>query len=537
MKFPTKGFLNDTAFIEILKDAAQSGLTGIVRLENPPVIKVIYFHQGTISFASSNDKEDRLTEVLKRAGKLTPEQVEDAQARLKPNVSLGKTLVALGYVSAKDLLWGARSQVDGILHHLLFWNQGKYQVQEGALPQEIIHLNLPVTSVIFEGIIKTKDREWILKHIGSPDAVYAVSAGFQEQNQALKLPVSDLVSRLNGKSSLHEIAETSDMDTFEICKTVVALEYLNLARPVMEEPLQMTFPALEDLEPMEVPATPVEPVPPAKDEQELGQMLHLPTVDELDKAADQEAEPPGATEETPEPEPVTIEAAAATVQSAQNTSEPQPEPEHSSELDAVFQPLLEEPALDRVPMQSMVRGSQATPRSAFRWKRVITILLVVMAIGAGAVYYVLKKEQRAKPFRPTVVLKDQPSQLTPPTPEANPAFHEIPPEGPLRLLRNGRVADAAKSWNDTLTKESFGYTIQLVIACQAKTVADTHRLLNYSNEVMVLPVNYKGQVCHRVLYGKYPSKSQAKEAIDYLPNIFVEQNSPASVVEISKVIY
>ena len=92
----------------------------MVRLETGPVIKVVYLQSGTIAFASSNEKSDRLTEVLKRAGKLTPEQIEHAQARIKPNVSLGKTLVELGYISPKDLLWGARMQVEGILYQLLF---------------------------------------------------------------------------------------------------------------------------------------------------------------------------------------------------------------------------------------------------------------------------------------------------------------------------------------------------------------------------------------------------------------------------------
>jgi hypothetical protein len=64
MKFPNKGLLSDADFIEILKDASQSGLTGMIRIENGPVIKVIYFQKGTISFASSNEKTDRLTEVL-----------------------------------------------------------------------------------------------------------------------------------------------------------------------------------------------------------------------------------------------------------------------------------------------------------------------------------------------------------------------------------------------------------------------------------------------------------------------------------------
>src|SRR5215471_12372930 len=216
MQIPLKGSLAETGFIEILKDAAQSKLTGMVRVENGTVIKVAYFQQGSIAFASSNEKTDRLTEVLKRAGKLTPEQIEHAQARLKPNVSLGKTLVELGYISAKDLLWGARNQVESILHQLLFWTTGTFQILEGNLPKEIVSLNIPVYQIIYDGILKTQNREWVLQHIGSPEAVYSIAPDFHETNATYKLPVERVVSRLNGKRTLEEVSQVAEMETFEV---------------------------------------------------------------------------------------------------------------------------------------------------------------------------------------------------------------------------------------------------------------------------------------------------------------------------------
>jgi Domain of unknown function (DUF4388) len=532
MKFPTKGSLSDTSLIEILKDAAQSGLTGMIRLENAPVIKVIYFNQGTISFASSNDKADRLTEVLKRSGKLTPEQVQDAQTRLKPNVSLGKTLLELGYVSAKDLLWGAHAQVDGIIHHLLFWNQGKYQVFEGTLPQEMVHLNLPVASMIFQGITKTQNREWILQHIGSPDAVYVLASDFQEQNQKLNLPVSDFVLRLNGQSSLHEIAESSDLDTFEICKTVVALEYLDLVRPFKREPLPIPVAVQEIQAPAEAVTDSPEPNPLAEEEMEKTQVLPPRAIEEVPATSGDKAES-SQTAEISEPQEATL-VTAAPVQEAEKIREPEQPVEDSAELEAAYQQVLAAPELDQeVPMQSMTRDSQGP---AFRWKWVAIILLVVLAAASGVFYYVLKEDQRARSLKRAAVRQDQATQLTLPAHE-NPVLREIPPEGPIRLLRNGRVADSAKSWNEALTKEPHGYSIQLVIACQAKTVADTHQLLNYSNQIIVLPVNHKGQVCHRVMFGKYSSKGEAEAAIEVLPHFFTQQNSPASIVEISEVIF
>ncbi|MCI0606133.1 SPOR domain-containing protein [bacterium] len=522
MKFPTKGLLSETPFIELLKDAAESGLTGMIRLENAPTIKVTYFQKGTISFAASNDKADRLTEVLKRAGKLTPEQVQDAQARLKPNVSLGKTLLELGYISAKDLLWGAHAQVDGIIHELLFWNQGKYQVHESELPQEMIHLNLPVASMVYKGIIKTQNREWILQHIGSPEAVYAVASDFEEQNRTLNLPVTEVVSMLNGQISLHQVAETSNLDTFEICKTVVALEYLDLVRPIMDEPLELTSPAPVGEAPVQVPVEPPAPDSAAQENRE-----------DVSPASDVRVESPEPAAEISKPEPAKTETIPPVKEEEEKIPEPEPPAELSSEVQSVFQPILEEPALEGdVPMLSM--GQPASP--GIRWKRLATILLVATAAALAVFYYVQRNAQSVTSSASPVV-RHNPVNSPEPGLAEPPGIPEMPPEGPLRLLRNGRVADAANSWNSTLANAAHGYTIQLVIACQAKTVVDTHRMLNYSNEIIVLPVNYKNQICHRVLFGQFSSKSEARDAVKTLPNIFIEQSSPASVVEISKVIF
>ncbi len=63
-------------------------------------------------------------------------------------------------------------------------------------------------------------------------SVYELTSHFAEQNEKLNLPVSAVTSKLNGKRSLHDLAQISGLDTFELCKTVVALEYLGLVRPV-----------------------------------------------------------------------------------------------------------------------------------------------------------------------------------------------------------------------------------------------------------------------------------------------------------------
>jgi|GEM_PF-1877448 len=545
MKFPAKGTLSKTSFIEILKEAAQDSLTGMVRMENGPIIKVVYLQKGSISFASSNEKSDRLTEVLKRAEKLTPEQVDDAQSRLKPNVSIGKTLVELGYISAKELLWGARAQVDRILHQLLFWSEGKYQILEGALPKEIIHLNLPVPSVIFEGITKTQNREWILQNIGSPDAIYALASDFQEQNETLKLPVQQIISHLNGRRSLHDIAEKSDLDTFDICKTVVALEHLGLVQAIQDVPLQMDLSAPETERPVETTEMVEAPGAIQEEAKELGQVLQLPTVEDLLTApaaeSAQEVEPPGehehllpVAEKEPEMQP-------ATVIMQQELEEKEKEKQRTKEVEIPDR---------RVPLQNMLQRDSGAPATGPvpRWKIPITTVLVIVTVALGVVFYIQRQsttpevapsgQSTLKPRADSVAPAVEPLPSTSPVDQTE-SFHppalDLPPDAPLRLLHDGKIAEAAKSYRENVTKRNFGYSIQLVIACQEKTVQDTYRLMNYSKDIIVLPLSYKGQDCYRVLYGQFRAREYAQTAIQSLPEVFLKQSSPATVVALSMV--
>jgi septal ring-binding cell division protein DamX len=537
MSVPNKGSLGEHSFIEILKEASESLLTGMIRLENGPVIKVAYFQKGVISFASSNEKSDRLTEVLKRSGKLTLEQVEDAQARVKQNVSIGKTLVELGYLSAKDLLWGARAQVNGILHQLLFWADGKYQILIGALPREIIHLNLPVPLVIFEGIMNTQNREWILQHIGSPDAIYALVDDFQKQNEILKLPVTEVVSHLNGRRSLHDIAEKSEIDSFEICKTVVALERLNLARAIQDVPLQMDLSAPETELHSEAPPI-LEDQPPAllEEPMELGQVLVLPTVSQLETASPKVET--AVQEPIEQPEPIREDQVE---QAEEKEIKEDPQKESAA--------LPEMPLQERVvPMQSMIKPDWAERRESAGtksgWKAGATIILVLAAATLGFFYYLQNKksEPEITPLKPTPKQSADQQAASPPAGTLTGSGEKTgttrssrPPIGPIDLLKMGKVAEAASAWSTQMSEIKNIYSIQLVIACQEKTVTDTYRLMNESEGVMVLPLNYKGQNCYRVLFGKFSTKNAATSAIKILPEEFLKQASPASVVELAKV--
>lgn len=536
IQLSVKGTLAERPFIGILLEAGKTGLTGMVRVENGHFIKVVYFQDGSVAFASSNEKSDRLTEVLKRAGKLTPEQVEDAQSRLRPNVSLGKTLVELGYISARDLLWGARAQVEGILRHLVFLTEGNYQIMEGSLPKEIINLKMSVDHVIFDAITRSENRDWILQYIGTPEAVYCPTPAFSEFDSDWKGAVEPITLRLDGKNSLHEIAQIADLDAFEVCKAVVVLQLLGLAELKKEQPVQLPL-----VEEAEIP----EAAPSAERReaaQELGQILQIPTVEQLQKEQLKETRP---SEETFAllPEPLDQEGAVAEQQKK-----------------GVERPRL--PSLkDRqvqIPLQTIATQSKAaaffSPERRRQW--IIAGIIVTGGVLAGSAWYYFqnrmsvptltnsqpsytKKSSASEPVGQPAVSQAEPGPSTPSLPgasvEPGPSVSQ-PSSAPIEVLQTGRIRDAARIWRQQLSRQRSAFTVQLLIACQEKTVLETFQMMSYSPELAVLPLKYKGQNCYRVIFGVFPSLDAAQAGASRLPASLLGQPSPPAPISLQRVL-
>lgn len=633
MELPPKGPLQEVGFIQLILDSMGAKLTGMIRLEDGSIIKVVYLQQGNVAFASSNEKTDRLTEVLKRAGKLTPEQIEHAQARLRPNVSLGKTLVELGYINPKDLLWGARMQVESILHQLLFWTQGNYQVIEGPLPKEIVSLNMPVPQIVFDGILKTRDRDWVLQHIGSPQSVFQLDSSFHERNALYKLPVDDTVSRMNGKRSLEEIAQASGQDTFEVCKAVTALYILDMVQKAPgkaaapEAPIVVPEMAREPI--AAVPElTPVMP----KQDLSLGEVMHIPTVAQLQQANKEEAAaqmepeppfeptivfPPAKTEPaplifdtTPEPprisvepetepqQPVQEEEDTETLKETAKPEKPTPKPWQPPASPPAHKPPatlritpepsqpyssppVSDPDRPAFPMESMSLPKRKSKRpgysAAINWRKIALIMgvITVAVIAVTLLYtqYFQKPPAREYPTlspskalgrpapatqpappvtvepAPPVATKKAPDQSKTPlpaTPAQKPPVSAAPPpatkpapvtvaaSGPLGLLKSGRTMEAANSWRKALLPKRSRYTVQLEIACQESTIMEAFQMLNDSPELAVVPLDYHGKACYRVLYGVYPTAEEAQAKRSRLPQDFLKQDSPAQVIPLTK---
>jgi len=76
------GNIEAKSFPFLVLDLHQHGATGSLKVDGPAYQKALYFRAGRILFGSSNDPRDQLGAILIDGGKLTPEQLEEVNARL-----------------------------------------------------------------------------------------------------------------------------------------------------------------------------------------------------------------------------------------------------------------------------------------------------------------------------------------------------------------------------------------------------------------------------------------------------------------------
>jgi hypothetical protein len=250
MEDKESGSLSRKAALDILVELHRGGVTGSLKLERAPLQKAVYFRDGQILFAASNDPKDQLASILVEEGKLGPDQMQVAQARVSPGNPLAKVLTELGYISQRELADAARIKVEKILTDLYGWKEGTYQFATKSLPKGAIDLELSTARLLFASIRRVQDREWVLAQLGSLDSVLIPSPERETfiQQKHVEPLAEDVLRLADGVKSVKQIGAVSSLGEFEVCKILAAglvVGCLRKAGSVSASEDAFAFPAAE----------------------------------------------------------------------------------------------------------------------------------------------------------------------------------------------------------------------------------------------------------------------------------------------------
>lgn len=152
MALSMSGNIQGTSLTDVLEGLKAMRATGALMIQAGPAPKTLYFENGKIIFAASTDVNDRLGEVMVRAGKLARKNLESAlqiSKRVAGFKKLGAILVENGFVKPADLFAGLKLQVREIIGSLLVLKEGAYRFEPG-LPTDIIPLQIDLQELLRE---------------------------------------------------------------------------------------------------------------------------------------------------------------------------------------------------------------------------------------------------------------------------------------------------------------------------------------------------------------------------------------------------
>lgn len=233
-----QGRLEDVHFPDLLLEISQRKESGVLHISRGTIEKDIYFQEGHIVFAKSNDPDERLGELLLRRGRITYDQLQDSARKIVPGMRLGTILVQEGYIKPNDLYQGVIDQVEEILYTLFEWADGDYNFRPGELPsKEVITLSISTADIIRTGIGRIWRWSWIKKGTISLNTVFVKG---EVPLFAKKMMITPSMQRLMELTSapitLREILAKSGGNNFETCKMIWALLTIGILEQVPETP-------------------------------------------------------------------------------------------------------------------------------------------------------------------------------------------------------------------------------------------------------------------------------------------------------------
>ncbi len=222
-----QGSLDQDQLPEILHSLAWSEESGVLQVTQDLTSKHIYFGQGSIVFARSNQHADRLGELLVRHERITRSQLADASNKVRSSGrKLGGVLVQMGLMSETDVRTWVTDQMRGIIHPLFAWSAGEYCFREKSNPvAEELAVELKTIPTILEGTRHVENQEKVRLALGDMSRIVSYSTDpWMHSHQVSLTPHEGFVlSRVDGQSSVSDVLAVTPLPEEETLRCLYTL--------------------------------------------------------------------------------------------------------------------------------------------------------------------------------------------------------------------------------------------------------------------------------------------------------------------------
>jgi hypothetical protein len=234
-----KGNLRDFSTTQLLNLISLARKTGTLTIGTSETQARLCFKGGKLIYATLDSQGDHLATILQRSGKITEDQSRTIQSRadIRSDKELGLLLINAGYVSQDDVILSVRTHILNNVYPLFTWAEGTFQFESNVLPFEN-RITIPVNleNVIMEGSRRLKEWEHLQEELPNLDMALRF-AGRPDRMRDISLSVEEwrVVSFINPRNTISQIAQHNNMSDFQIRKIVYGLSQAGLVELTQPE--------------------------------------------------------------------------------------------------------------------------------------------------------------------------------------------------------------------------------------------------------------------------------------------------------------
>ena len=223
-----KGNLRDFSITQLLNLINLAKKSGALHIEGSADIAHIFFRDGKLSYVQIGQQETALLQLLVNNNKISQTQFNLLSERTRGfnDKEAGLFLVNGGYVTQNEIFEVLNEHFSNLMRTLFTWVEGYFHFEQNELPpDEKIPARLALESLIVEGARKTQELEELKGEIPSLEMAlkFVDRPGIDIKQVKLSPEEWRVISYVNPKNSIQQIAQTTKLNDLEIRKVVFAL--------------------------------------------------------------------------------------------------------------------------------------------------------------------------------------------------------------------------------------------------------------------------------------------------------------------------
>jgi hypothetical protein len=220
-----RGSLTSFRLPDVLTFLASARKSGTLTLTSGTNEATVYYDNGSVVYAGSNQESLRLSAVLLRKKKISAAQRDAIDTLMHAEGGrFGQIAVEQGVLTDEQLRDFLKVQVSEIIYDSFVWPGGTFAfIDDTVLPAYAVTIAVDLSNLIMEGARRIEEWEECVRLLPDSSVVFKVVSNPDADKITLSLDEWKILFLINGRRRLGELAKDADEEPLHVYRVIYGL--------------------------------------------------------------------------------------------------------------------------------------------------------------------------------------------------------------------------------------------------------------------------------------------------------------------------